>query len=61
VTPVDGNPPVRVAETVVEVPTVMGEVATAVVSEVMLVGLTVTLAQVPVNGLLLMSPPYDAW
>jgi hypothetical protein len=60
VTPVDGNPPVRVAETVVEVPTVMGELA-AVESEVMFVGLTVTLAQVPVNGLLLMSPLYDAW
>jgi hypothetical protein len=57
---VDGNPPVRVAETVVEVPTVMGEVA-AVESEVMFVGLTVRLAQVPVNGLLLMSPLYDAW
>jgi hypothetical protein len=39
----------------------MGEV-TAVVSEVMFVGLTVRLAQVPPgNGLLLMSPLYDAW
>jgi hypothetical protein len=55
VTPVDGKPPVRVADTVVELPTVMGEV-TAVVSEVMFVVLTVRLAQVPVNGLLLMSP-----
>jgi hypothetical protein len=43
------------ADTVVELPTVIGEV-TAVVRVVMLVLLTVTLAQVPVNGLLLVSP-----
>jgi len=59
VTPVDGNPPTNVAETVVEPPTVIGEAAT-IVSEVMLVLLTVRPAQVPVNGLLLASPLYDA-
>jgi len=59
VTPVDGNPPTNVADTVVELPTVIGEV-TAVVSE-MPGGLTVTVAQVPVNELLLVSPLYDAW
>jgi len=55
VTPVDGNPPVKVADAVVELPTVIGEV-TAVVSDVMLVLFTVTLAHVPVNALLLVSP-----
>jgi hypothetical protein len=56
---VDGNPPTSVAETVVELPTVIGDAA-AVVSDVMFVLLTVRLAQVPVNGLLLVSPLYDA-
>jgi len=55
VTPVVGNPPTSVAETVVEPPTVIGEVA-AEVSDVMLALLTVRLAQVPVNALLLLSP-----
>ncbi len=55
VTPVDGNPPTRVADRVVALPTVIGEVA-AVVSEVMLVLLTVTFAQVPVKALLFTSP-----
>jgi len=56
VTPVDGNPPTNVADTVVELPTVIGEVA-AVVREVMLALLTVRLAQVPVATLLFPSPP----
>jgi hypothetical protein len=60
VTPVDGKPPVRVAETVVDRPTLIGEVA-AVVSDAMLVLLTVRLAHVPVNALLLVSPLYEAW
>ncbi len=59
VTPVDGNPPTRVADRVVEVPTLIGDVA-AVVSDVMLVLFTVTLAHVPVNTLLFASPLYDA-
>jgi hypothetical protein len=54
-TPVDGNPPTKVADTVVEPPTVIGEVA-AVVRDVMLVLLTVTVAHVPGNELLLVSP-----
>jgi hypothetical protein len=52
---VDGNPPTRVEDTVVEPPTVIGEVA-AVVRDVMFVLLTVRFAQVPVNTLLLTSP-----
>jgi hypothetical protein len=45
-----------VAETVVELPMVMGEVA-AVVREVMLALLTTRLAHVPVATLLFPSPP----
>jgi hypothetical protein len=60
VTPVDGKPPTKVADTVVEPPTVIGEV-TAVVRDVILVLLTVRFAHVPVNTLLLTSPLYDAW
>jgi hypothetical protein len=59
VTPVDGNPPTKVADRVAELPTVIGEEA-AVVREVMLVLLTVTVAHVPVKTLLLASPLYDA-
>jgi hypothetical protein len=55
VTPVDGNPPVRVAETVVDPPTVIGEVAAVVIVGVCL--LTVTVTQLPVATLLLVSPP----
>jgi len=54
-TPVDGKPPTRVADRVVELPIVIGEVA-AVVRDVMLILLTVTLAHVPVKTLLLASP-----
>jgi hypothetical protein len=53
-TPVDGLPPVSVAETVVELPTMIGE-TTDVVSVILLV--TVTLAHVPVAALLFVSPP----
>jgi hypothetical protein len=60
VTPVDGNPPVNEAETVVELPTVIGEVA-AVERDAMFCLLTVRLAHVPVNGLLLAFPLYEAW
>jgi hypothetical protein len=45
-----------VADNVVEVPTVMGEVA-AVVREVMVAPIKDTIAQVPIKGLLLISPP----
>jgi hypothetical protein len=55
VTPVDGNPPTNVAESVVELPTVIGEVA-AVVRDEMLALLTVRVVHVPVNTLLLVSP-----
>ena len=58
VTPVAGNPPTSVADTVAELPTVMGEV-TAVVRDVMFALITVTFAQVPVKALLLTSPLYD--
>jgi len=49
VTPVDGNPPTNVAETVVEPPTVIGEVA-AVVNDVTLALLTVRGSQLLVTG-----------
>jgi hypothetical protein len=49
VTPVVGNPPTNVAETVVEPPTVIGEVA-AVVREVIVVLLTISGSQLLVDG-----------
>jgi hypothetical protein len=54
VTPVVGIPPVRVAEMVVELPTVIGEV-TLIVRDT--APLTVTVEHVPVKALLLVSPP----
>jgi hypothetical protein len=55
VTPVDGNPPDKVADRLVGEPVAMGDVAAVVMVGVCL--FTVTLAQVPVAALLLVSPP----
>jgi hypothetical protein len=55
VTPVDGKPPTNVADKVVGLPTVIGDVA-PVVRDVMLVLFTVTVAHVPGKALLLVSP-----